>query len=60
MIQNRGRDITPREAARIQSFDDDFDFIGNQTDTYIMIGNAVPPLLAKCVGLAVSEVLDIL
>ena len=56
----QGRDITPREAARIQSFDDDFDFIGNQTDTYIMIGNAVPPLLAKCVGLAVSEVLDIL
>lgn len=56
----QGRDITPREAARIQSFDDDFDFIGNQTDTYIMIGNAVPPLLDKCVGLAVSEVLDIL
>lgn len=49
----QGRDITPREAARIQSFDDDFDFIGNQTDTYIMIGNAVPPLLAKCVGLSV-------
>lgn len=52
------RDITPREAARIQSFDDDFEFIGNQTDTYIMIGNAVPPKLAKCVALAVSEVLD--
>lgn len=52
------RDITPREAARIQSFDDDFEFIGNQTDTYIMIGNAVPPLLAKCVALAVAEVLD--
>lgn len=57
---DQGRDITPREAARIQSFDDDFDFIGNQTDTYIMIGNAVPPLLAKYVGLAVSEILDIL
>ena len=54
----QSRDITPREAARIQSFDDDFEFIGNQTDTYIMIGNAVPPLLAKCVGLAVGEVLD--
>lgn len=54
----QGRDITPREAARIQSFDDDFDFIGSQTDTYIMIGNAVPPVLAKCVGLAVGEVLD--
>ena len=54
------RDITPREAARIQSFDDDFDFIGNQTDTYIMIGNAVPPVLAKCVGEAVAEILDML
>ncbi len=54
------RDITPREAARIQSFDDDFDFIGNQTDTYIMIGNAVPPILAKCVGGAVAEILDML
>ena len=52
------RDITPREAARIQSFDDDFEFIGNQTDTYIMIGNAVPPVLAKCVANAVSVVLD--
>ena len=52
------RDITPREAARIQSFDDDFEFIGNQTDTYIMIGNAVPPRLAKCIALAVAEVLD--
>ena len=52
------RDITPREAARIQSFDDDFEFIGNQTDTYIMIGNAVPPKLAKCVALAVAEILD--
>jgi len=54
----QGRSITPREAARIQSFDDDFDFLGNQTDTYIMIGNAVPPVLAKCIALAVSEVLD--
>lgn len=52
------RDITPREAARIQSFDDDYEFIGTQTDTYIMIGNAVPPLLAKSIGLAVAEVLD--
>ena len=54
----QSRDITPREAARIQSFDDDFDFIGTQTDTYIMIGNAVPPLLAKCVALAIAELLD--
>ena len=43
---------------KIYSFDDDFDFIGTQSDTYIMIGNAVPPLLAKCVALAVAEILD--
>lgn len=54
----QSRCITPREAARIQSFDDDFDFIGTQSDTYIMIGNAVPPVLAKCVALAVAEVLE--
>lgn len=54
----QARDITPREAARIQSFDDDFDFLGNQTDTYIMIGNAVPPVFAKCIALAVSHILD--
>ncbi|MDF2943889.1 MAG: DNA-cytosine methyltransferase [Herbinix sp.] len=54
----QGRCITPREAARIQSFDDDFDFIGNQSDVYIMIGNAVPPVLAKCIAMAVSEVLE--
>lgn len=56
----QSRCITPREAARIQSFDDDFDFIGNQTDTYIMIGNAVPPLLAKCIALAVADIIKVL
>lgn len=52
------RSITPREAARLQSFDDDFDFIGSQGNAYQMIGNAVPPKLAKAVGLAVAELLD--
>lgn len=56
----QARDITPREAARIQSFDDDYDFIGTQTDVYIMIGNAVPPRLAKSIGFAVAETLDTL
>jgi DNA (cytosine-5)-methyltransferase 1 len=54
----QSRSITPREAARIQSFDNDFDFLGNQTDTFIMIGNAVPPVLAKCIALAVADVLE--
>lgn len=54
------RSITVREAARLQSFDDDFDFKGSQGNAYQMIGNAVPPKFAKCLGKAVYEVLDFL
>ena len=54
----QARSITVREAARLQSFDDDFDFIGNRGNAYQMIGNAVPPQLAKRVALALSELLD--
>lgn len=52
------RTITPREAARLQSFDDDFEFIGSRGNVYQMIGNAVPPTLAKMIGLAVSDLID--
>ena len=47
-----------REAARLQSFDDDFDFVGSQGNAYQMIGNAVPPQLAKRVALALGKMLD--
>lgn len=49
----QARSITPREAARLQSFDDDFEFIGSQSHVYQMIGNAVPPKL----GLALANAL---
>jgi len=40
------RTLSPREGARIQSFPDDFEFIGNKSSIYKQIGNAVPPKLA--------------
>lgn len=53
----QARSITPREAARLQTFDDDFEFLGSQGACYQMIGNAVPPLLAKKVALAIDILL---
>lgn len=52
------RTITVREAARLQSFPDDFEFIGSRGNAYQMIGNAVPPLLANAIAKAVYELLE--
>lgn len=47
-LRNRG--ITPREAARLQSFPDDFVFLGSFTEWFVQIGNAVPPVAAERIG----------
>lgn len=53
------RAITPREAARIQSFDDNFIFYGSKVHIRKQIGNAVPPLLAKAIADKIDETLEI-
>ncbi|MFH1333193.1 MAG: DNA cytosine methyltransferase [archaeon] len=50
----QARSITIREAARLQSFKDSFEFLGSQTDQYRMVGNAVPPLFSEALGKAVK------
>jgi DNA (cytosine-5)-methyltransferase 1 len=47
-----------RESARLQSFDDDFDFVGSKGNAYQMIGNAVPPQFAKRVALALNDFIE--
>jgi len=51
------RTLTVREAARLQTFDDDFEFLGSMGDQYKMIGNAVPPLFAKKLSIALGDLL---
>lgn len=54
---SQARSITVREAARLQSFDDDFEFIGTQGDAYKMIGNAVPVKFANAIASAIIELM---
>lgn len=51
------RGLTAREAARIQSFDDKYEFIGTKSDIALQIGNALPPILAESIAKGIKEML---
>ena len=53
----QARSITVREAARLQTFDDDYEFISSLGASYRMIGNAVPPLFSEKLSFALLELL---
>ena len=52
------RALTPREAARVQSFPDDYLFWGAYLKTYMQIGNAVPPMMARGIAATIKKYLQ--
>lgn len=54
----QARGLTPREAARVQSYPDDYYFRGAYTKTYMQIGNSVPPLLGRAIAHVVKKYME--
>ena len=54
---NQARSITVREAARLQTFSDDFEFLGPMMAQYKMIGNAVPSAFATIIANVLKQII---
>ena len=52
---SQARGLTPREAARVQSYPDDYFFRGSYTKTFMQIGNSVPPLLGRAIATVIKR-----
>jgi site-specific DNA-cytosine methylase len=58
ILKNIKSNLNIREYARIQTFDDDYDFVGSVSSQYKQIGNAVPVELARQMGECILKVLE--